>query len=230
VTRRKGGYRRLHHKSSRDAAATSSMHARRSPGEGLDELELRSGLRAAREAFALLHHLPLLCDHPERIITILRHTTLYQPTSDHKTRPANPTTAVYSGDPSASLVVAQDGEDVPDELDRLGEAPVPNRKIVVLYRVDVDAQQGTTCREVRIVREELMGLCEVKERLHACQEQCIKLLLGVFACDLGRGEWAVGELAGDEVRCRPVRVWNGAGSVAEGGGFLNGAFEGRRDL
>lgn len=63
------------------------------------------------------------------------------------------------------LIVVQDVEDGADEIDGVWEAPVSDGEVVVFDRGDVYAEDFTACREMGVVREELMRLCEINEGL-----------------------------------------------------------------
>lgn len=62
--------------------------------ERADELELRSGLGAAREPLALLDELPLVGDEPQSVRAVSRDAGFDQPTADDHARPSDPASAV----------------------------------------------------------------------------------------------------------------------------------------
>ena len=185
-------------------------NGRRHPRKVLHKLKLRTRLWATRKPFTLLDHLPLFRDELQRVRPVPRDATLDEPTPDDEARPPDPATTVYGADPPAALAVPEHVEDAAHKVDALGQAPIGDRKIVVLDLLGVDPEQVAPRGEVRVVGKQLVRLGEVDKGPHAGLEERVEFLLRLFARDVGGREWAVGELAGDEVRGGPVGVWDGA--------------------
>lgn len=129
----------------------------------------------------------------------------------------------------AMLVVAQDVEDAADEGDRGWQRAVADGEVVVLDLGRVDTKSGAAFGEVRVVRKELVGFGEVDEGAYTGEQQRVELLLGVLTRGVRRRERAVRELARDEVRRRPIRIWYGARQGADVGRLVvRGRRGGRR--
>ena len=188
----------------------------RRPLERAHVLVLGPGLGAERVALALLDRLPLLGDHPERVVPVLRDAAVDEPAAHDEPRAADAPAAVHGGDAPPALVVAQDGHDAADEVDRVGEGAVADGEVVVLDLAGVDADERAALGEVWRVWEELVGLGEVDECADAGEEERVELLLRVPLHLLGR-LWAVWEFARDQIGGRPVRVRDGLWSTRAGG-------------
>lgn len=148
--------------------------------------------------------MPLTVDDSEGLRPVSRNTTLDKPAPDDEPRTPDAAPAVHRAHTSTRLVAAKHFEDAPDKVDALGDVAVDDGEVAVLDLVRVDAEERTAGGEVRVVREELVRLCEVHECAHAREEEGVELLFGVFAGYLRGGQGTVWELARDEVGRGPV--------------------------
>jgi len=110
---------------------------------------------------------------------------------------------MYRAHAAPAFVVPQDVQDGEHELFRLGQGAVLDRELVVFDLGDGDVVCECEVGEVGGIGLEFSGFSEVDECAYACCEEFVEFLSGGL-------EWGPGILAGEEERCCPVRVWDGA--------------------
>ncbi|KAJ3475194.1 hypothetical protein NLI96_g11995 [Meripilus lineatus] len=120
-------------------AALVCMH-RRCTSEILNELELWSCLRTARESFALLNHLPLFGNQPQGIIPVGSQARLDEPATNDKARSSDPTSAMHCGYSASFLVVLEDVENLPHKVNATWEISIRYGEIMVFDLLHVYAK------------------------------------------------------------------------------------------